>query len=70
MLEPGGYGLITAAVTAPNADHIYLYNSIGEVLAQVEQAGFKVVDSREDRAYEPTKPTESVPKNAAIIVTK
>ena len=70
MLEPGGYGLITAAVTAPNADHIYLYNSIDEVIAQIKQAGFKVVDSREDWAYEPTKPTESVPKNAAVIVTK
>lgn len=70
MLEPGGYGLITAAITAPNADHIYLYNSIHEVVAQIEQAGFKVIDSREDRAYEPTKSTESVPKNAAVIVTK
>lgn len=70
LLEPRGYGMITAAVTAPNADHIYLYNSADEVVAQIEEAGFRVVDYREDRAYELTKPSESVPKNAAVIVTK
>ena len=70
MLEPGGYGMVTAAVTAPNADHIYLYNSAQEVVAQIEEAGFKVVEYREDRAYEPTRPSESAPINAAVIVTR
>lgn len=70
LLETSGYGMITAAVTAPNADHIYLYNSAQEVVAQVEEAGFRIMEYREDRAYEPTKPSESVPVNAAIIVTK
>ena len=70
LLEPGGFGFITAAITAPNADHIYLYNSAQEVIDQIEEAGFRVIDFREDGAYEPVKPGDSVPKNAAIIVTK
>lgn len=70
MLQPGGLGMITAAVTAPNADHIFLYNSVNEVVAQIEEAGFKVIESREDAAYEPLKPNESVPRNAVVIVTK
>jgi len=70
LLEPGGFGFITAAITAPNADHIYLYNSAQEVIEQIKGAGFRVVDFTEDWAYEPAKPGESVPRNAAIIVTK
>jgi len=70
MLETGGLAMITAAITAPNADHIYLYRSVDEVVAQVEEAGFKVIESREDAAYTPTKPHESVPKNAVVIATK
>ena len=68
MLAPGGKGLISAAVTAPNEDHIYLYNSGEEVRRQLEQAGFTVLDSQEDKAYEP-KADEPVPVNAAFIVT-
>lgn len=70
MLEPGGFGLISAALTAPNADHIYLYNEPEEVIDQVEKAGFKVVDFIHDPAYEPRKPSDSVPRNVAIIVTR
>ena len=70
MLEPGGLAMITAAVTAPNADHIYLYNSVDEVVSQVKEAGFAVIDFREDKAYEPKKPNESVPRNAVVIATK
>lgn len=70
MLESGGLAMITAAVTAPNADHIYLYNSVAELVSQVKEAGFTVIDSREDKAYEPKKPNESVPRNAIVIVTK
>ena len=68
MLTPGGRGLISAAVTAPNEDHIYLYNSGPEVQAQIEAAGFLVLDSQEDRAYAP-KDAEPVPINAAFIVS-
>jgi SAM-dependent methyltransferase len=67
MLRFGGYGLISAAVTAPNEDHIYLYNSAAEVHAQLAEAGFTILDSQEDRAYDP-KASEPVPINAAFVV--
>lgn len=70
LLAPGGLGMITAAVTAPNADHIYLYNSVDELVAQASEAGFVVIDSREDKAYESKRPNESVPRNAIVIVSK
>lgn len=70
LLAPGGLGMITAAVTAPNADHIYLYNSVDELVAQAMEAGFIVIDSREDKAYEPRRPNESAPRNAIVIVSK
>ncbi len=70
LLEPGGLGMITAAVTAPNADHIYLFNSVDELTEMVKEAGFKLIDSREDRAYEPKSANESVPRNAIAIVSR
>ncbi len=68
MLAPGGRGLISAAVTAPNEDHIFLYTSGDAVREQIEAAGFTVVDSQEDRAYVP-KGSEPVPINAAFVVS-
>lgn len=68
MLKKGGYGFISAALTAANEDHIYLYNTIEEVISQLNEAGFKVLKFREDKAYEP-KSDEPVPRNAAFIVT-
>lgn len=68
MLGTGGRALISAAVTAPNEDHIYLYNSGSEVEEQLQAAGFSILDSQEDRAYDP-KGSEPVPINAAFVVT-
>lgn len=70
MLKPGGYGLFSAAVNAPNADHIYLYREPAEVAAQLTKAGFEIVDAASDVAYFPRTETELVPVNAAFIVTK
>lgn len=70
MLAPGGLGLIAAAVTAPNADHIYLYRSTAEVVDQIKQAGFTVLEYRDDAAYEPRSANESVPRNALVMVTR
>jgi 2-polyprenyl-3-methyl-5-hydroxy-6-metoxy-1,4-benzoquinol methylase len=70
MLAPGGIGLIAAAVTAPNADHIYLYRSADEVINHVQKAGFNVVEHRDDPAYDPRKQHESVPRNALLLVSK
>jgi 2-polyprenyl-3-methyl-5-hydroxy-6-metoxy-1,4-benzoquinol methylase len=67
LAEPGR-GMISAAVTAPNEDHIYLYNSADEVRAQLEEAGFSVLQTQVDRAYEP-KGDQPVPTNVAFIVS-
>jgi SAM-dependent methyltransferase len=67
MLRPGGQAFITTALTAPNADHIYLYTVCAEVVDQLQAAGFVVEEYREERAYEPRK-DEPVPRIAAFIV--
>jgi 2-polyprenyl-3-methyl-5-hydroxy-6-metoxy-1,4-benzoquinol methylase len=68
MLQQGGKAFITAAVTAPNEDHIYLYNNASEVEAELVEAGFSILDFQEDIAYE-SKKGEPVPRLVAFIVT-
>ena len=70
MLREGGIGFFSAAVNAPNADHIYLYRSPQEVAKQIKQAGFKILKSIEDEAYDPRSIDDIVPVNAAFIVKK
>jgi SAM-dependent methyltransferase len=67
MLKPGGHGFITAAITAPNEDHIYLYNTAGEVAQQLRACDFQIVDEQEDLAYQP-RADEPVPRLVAYIV--
>ena len=69
MLEPGGFGLISAALTAPNADHIYLYEEPEEVADQLGKANLDIIEYIHDPAYEPRKPSDSIPRNVAFIVT-
>jgi 2-polyprenyl-3-methyl-5-hydroxy-6-metoxy-1,4-benzoquinol methylase len=68
MLSPGGFAFVSAAVTAANRDHIYLYNSADDVLAHLEEAGLKIVEWQRDTAYEP-RGDQPVPINVAVIVT-
>lgn len=68
MLSPGGFAFVSAAVTAANKDHIYLYRSAADVLAQLEEAGLQIVEWQQDRAYEP-RGDEPVPINVAVIAT-
>jgi len=70
MLGDGGLGLISAAINAANADHIYLYKNTNEVKEQIEKCGFKIIDYIQDEAYPPKKDEELVPVNASFIVTK
>ena len=67
MLSKHGVGFITAALTAPNADHIYLYNEVDEVISQLDEAGLRTDLFQEEIAYEP-KADEPVPRVAAFIV--
>lgn len=69
ILENGGRGYITAAINAPNADHIYLYKSLYEVEAQICDAGFRIADKAEFTAFIPTA-SESVPSGGVFIVYK
>ena len=68
LLQKGGYGFVTAALTAPNADHIYLYWNPSDVIAQLEEADFEVVEYCEEIAFEGGE-DELVPKVAAFIVS-
>lgn len=69
MLRQGGVGYITAAINAPNADHIYLYRTLDDVLEEIRLAGFKVLESAEYLGYTP-KEGESVPSGGVCVVTK
>jgi SAM-dependent methyltransferase len=67
MLKPGGKAFITAAITAPEIDHIYLYRTAEEVLAQIKEAGFKLEQYLCAPGYVPQN-EEAVPMVAAFIV--
>ena len=67
LLVPGGVGFVAAAITAPEADHIFLYWSPDDVVAQLEHAGFEVLELQENPAYVGAA-GEIVPKVAAFIV--
>jgi 2-polyprenyl-3-methyl-5-hydroxy-6-metoxy-1,4-benzoquinol methylase len=67
MLRPGGKAFITAAITAPNADHIYLYRNTEEVLVQLKEAGFKLEQYFCAAGYLP-RHEEPVPQVAAYVV--
>ncbi len=69
MLRPGGKAFITAALNAPNADHIYLYRTPKEALAQIEQAGFKLEQYHSSIAHAPRKPELTAPEISAFIVS-
>jgi 2-polyprenyl-3-methyl-5-hydroxy-6-metoxy-1,4-benzoquinol methylase len=67
MLARGGTGFVSAAITAPQPDHIYLYNNCREIKDQLVETGFKIIEFTEIKAYEP-KNEEPVPRLGAFIV--
>jgi hypothetical protein len=69
VLRPGGTGFITAALNAPNADHIYLYRTAEEVKTQLLGAGFAVQQYFCALAGAPKHPETPVAEVAAFIVT-
>lgn len=68
-LAPGGKAFITAALDAPNADHIYLYRKPEEVLSHLVDAGFTLEQSWLGAAHPPSGPGLPVPIAAAFVVT-
>ena len=65
MLRPGGRAFIATALNAPNSDHIWLYKSADEVLAQLRTAEFSVEQFQVNAA----RPGPVPPEVAAFIVT-
>jgi SAM-dependent methyltransferase len=68
-VRPGGWSYITAAINAAHTDHIYLYRSPDEVRAQIENAGWKIVDTQIECNY-PEKPIEQRPTIAGFLAHK
>jgi 2-polyprenyl-3-methyl-5-hydroxy-6-metoxy-1,4-benzoquinol methylase len=68
MAKTGGYAFITAAIDAPNKDHIYLYRDLASVERELNQASFKVVMAENFPAFPNPKPGETVPQNGSFIV--
>jgi 2-polyprenyl-3-methyl-5-hydroxy-6-metoxy-1,4-benzoquinol methylase len=56
MTSPGAHAYITAAINAGHVDHIYLYRNLDEVLAQIEAAGFEVLERHNEIAPGAKKP--------------
>ena len=68
MVNDGGYAFVTAAINAPNKDHIYLYRDLESVAVQLQEGGFEVVDSKLFAAFETEKEGETVPENGSFIL--
>ena len=66
MTKPGGYAYISAAINASHVDHIYLYRNPGEVLQQLADAGFQIIDSHAEYGYS-GKPIEITPCLGAFL---
>jgi len=68
-LKMNGLGIISAAINAPNRDHIYLYKSMAEVRNQIIKSGFKIQNEIELLAYEKIQ-ERTVPSSGVFIVSK
>jgi len=64
----GAVGFVTAAIDAPNRDHIYLYRDNESVAKHIERAGFEILDSINLAAYEKTTENETVPQSGCFIL--
>jgi SAM-dependent methyltransferase len=69
VLRPGGKAFITAAINAPNADHIYLYRDPQEVIDQLYGAGFGLQQAFIGPAFVPRSLGVPVPTVAAFVVS-
>lgn len=73
LANPGAFVFITTAINAPAVDHIFLYRSVGEVVAMAEGAGFRVVDMLATPYPGCTMETtvaQSLPINIALVLGK
>jgi 2-polyprenyl-3-methyl-5-hydroxy-6-metoxy-1,4-benzoquinol methylase len=68
MVRPGGIAYITAAITAAQSDHIYLFRDPAEARQLVEQAGFSIMLERTE-ATDAANVRELVPRISAFLCT-
>jgi 2-polyprenyl-3-methyl-5-hydroxy-6-metoxy-1,4-benzoquinol methylase len=68
VVEDGAPGFITAALDAPNRDHIYLYRNNESIAEQLEKTGFEILHSENFAAYEKSNDQETVPQSGCFIV--
>lgn len=69
IAKNGAKAYITAAINAAHTDHIYLFRSPEEVELMLRSAGWKVLGSRSELAYE-GKPKEVTPCVAGFLCQK
>ncbi len=69
LARPGAAAYITAAINAAHTDHIYLFRTPDEVEKMLVSAGWKIVDSRAEYAYE-GKPKDVTPCVAGFFCRK
>lgn len=67
-VEDDALGFITAAIDAPNRDHIYLYRDMESIAQHIEQAGFEILETKNFAAYDTSSPDETVPQSGCFIV--
>jgi SAM-dependent methyltransferase len=67
-LAPGGCAFVTAALNAAHVDHIHLYTTIEDVIAETREAEFHVEQAFLANAHAPTAHGLPVPSVAALIL--
>jgi hypothetical protein len=67
-LAPGGRAFITAALNAAHVDHIYLYETVEDVLEQLRAADFALEQGFVANADASSKPGVPVAAVAAFVV--
>lgn len=68
VVKVGALGLLTAALDAPNRDHIYLYRDNDAVREQILEAGYEVLAEENFAAYQTASAQETVPQAACFVV--
>ncbi len=69
LARPGAKAYITAAINAAHTDHIYLFRTPAEVEAMLRSAGWDILKSKAEHAYD-GKPVEITPCVAGFLCQK
>lgn len=67
-LAPEGRAFVTAALNAAHVDHIHLYRTVDDVVAEAVEAGFEVEQAFLANAHDPVARGVPVPALAALML--